>query len=301
MTRGGQVGRTALWVYFVLFIVFLFAPLVALLVFSVNDSPIPTLPMSGVTTKWFQQAFDNGALTGALVRSALLGVIASILATALAIMASIGLSGGRLRMRTLAVSVLMLPLVVPYISLAVGLLILMQAIGVNTSLTAVVLGHTVIALPFAILVILPRLRSLDPLLGEAARDLGASEWGAFRMVTLPLLAPSLVSSFLICFTTSFDEFAIASFLAPAGTPTYPVFLYSSSRTPALLPEVIAVGTLVIALSLLLVAAAEGGRRWGERRPEGRTAAAVAVTGVVIKPDTFTDAAQSQPTQERAGG
>ena len=101
MTRGGQVGRTALWVYFVLFIVFLFAPLVALLVFSVNDSPIPTLPMSGVTTKWFQQAFDNGALTGALVRSALLGVIASILATALAIMASIGLSGGRLRMRTL--------------------------------------------------------------------------------------------------------------------------------------------------------------------------------------------------------
>ena len=77
---------------------------------------------------------------------------------------------------------------------------------------------------------------------------------SFRLVTLPLLVPSLVSSFLICFTTSFDEFAIASFLAPSGEPTYPVFIYGSSRTPALLPEVIAIGTIVIALSLVLVVA-----------------------------------------------
>jgi spermidine/putrescine transport system permease protein len=273
--EGGRLGRTLLWVYFVAFVVFLFAPLVVLLVFSVNDSPIASLPIEGVTTKWFREAFSNGALTSALVRSAVIGVVASIVATALGVMAAIGLSAGRMRLRTLAVSVLMLPLVVPYISLAVGLLILMQAIGVGTSLTAVVLGHAVIALPFSILVILPRLRSLDPSLGEAARDLGASELGAFRLVTLPLLTPSLVSSFLICFTTSFDEFAIASFLAPGGSPTYPVFIYGSSRTPALLPEVIAVGTLVIALSLVLVLAAEGGRRWGERRLEGRNRTAEA--------------------------
>jgi spermidine/putrescine transport system permease protein len=269
---GRRVERVVLWVYFVGFMVFLFAPLVTLLVFSFNEGTIPTLPMSGFSTKWYGIAFDNGELTGALVRSAFIGVIASIIATALGIMASIGLSAGRLRMRNLTISVLMLPLVVPYISLAVGLLILMQAVGVGPSLTGLVLGHVVIALPFSILVILPRLRSLDPSLGEAARDLGASELGAFRLVTLPLLAPSLLSSFLICFTTSFDEFAIASFLAPPGSPTYPVFLYGSSRTPALLPEVIAVGTLVIALSLVLVAAAEGGRRWGERRLEGRSRA-----------------------------
>ena len=109
------------------------------------------------------------------MRSAWIAVIASLLATALGIMASLGLSARRLRLRAVTVALLLLPLVVPYISLAVGLLILMQAVGVQTSLIAVVLGHMVIAMPFSILVILPRLRSLDPALGEAARDLGASE------------------------------------------------------------------------------------------------------------------------------
>ncbi len=263
------MGRTALWVYFVAFVVFLFAPLVVLMVFSVNDSTTPTLPLAGFTTKWFHQAFGNGELTGALVHSAEIAVLASLGATALGVMASIGLSAPRLRLRGVTVAMLLLPLVVPYISLAVGLLILLQALGIPHSLFAVAMGHVVIALPFSILVILPRLRSLDPAMVEAARDLGASDLSAFRLVTLPLLLPSLVSSFLICFTTSFDEFAIASFLYPPGEPTYPVFIYASSRTPALLPEVIAIGTVVIALSLLLVLAAEAGRRTAERRLEGR--------------------------------
>jgi spermidine/putrescine transport system permease protein len=268
--RGTRAGRTALRAYFAAFVVFLFAPLVVLVVFSVNDSTTPTLPLAGFTTKWFRLAFSNGELTGALVHSAEIGVVASLVASALGIMASIGLTAHRLRLRAVTVAILLLPLVVPYISLAVGLLILMEALGLPHSLVAVALGHVVIALPFSILVILPRLRSLDPAMVEAARDLGASDLAAFRLVTLPLLLPSLVSSFLICFTTSFDEFAIASFLYPPGEPTYPVFLYASSRTPALLPEVIAVGTIVIALSLVLVLAAAGGRLWAERRIEGRT-------------------------------
>jgi spermidine/putrescine transport system permease protein len=166
------------------------------------------------------------------------------------------------------VAALLLPLVVPYISLAVGLVILLQALQVQTSLVAVVLGHVLIALPFSILVLLPRLRTLDPSMLEAARDLGAGDLSAFRLITLPLLGPALVSSFLISFVTSFDEFAIASFLAPSGQPTYPVFLYASARTPALLPQVIAIGTLVIALSIALVLIAEGGRRWAERQLVG---------------------------------
>jgi spermidine/putrescine transport system permease protein len=273
MSLRAFVGRTWLWVYFFAFVLFLFAPLVVLVVFSVNDSTTPTLPLAGFTTRWFQLAFGNGELTGALVHSAEIAVVASLLATAFGVMAAVGLSARRLRLRTLTLSVLMLPLVVPYISLAIGLLILLEALGLPHSLMAVTLGHVVIALPFAILVILPRLRSLDPAMAEAARDLGASELTAFRLVTLPLLLPSLVSSFLICFTTSFDEFAIASFLYPPGQPTYPVFLYASSRTPALLPEVIAVGTIVIALSILVVLLAAGGRIWAERRLEGRTEAA----------------------------
>ena len=272
MTSRFRLGNVILSLYFWAFIVFLFSPLVVLVVFAFNRSASPTLPIEGLTTHWFHQAFADTELTAALIRSVMLGAATGLLATALGIMASLGLSARRLRMRALVVAILLLPLVVPYISLAVGLLILLKEMGLQISLWAVLLGHVVVALPFAILVILPRLRSLDPSMVEAARDLGSGEVTAFNLITLPLLVPSLVSSFLICFITSFDEFAIASFLAPAGTPTYPVFLYSGSRTPGLLPELIAMGSLIILASIVIIVIAEGGRRWAERRLRGDAAA-----------------------------
>ncbi len=271
MTLLRGVGRASLTVYYWAFIVFLFAPLAVIVVFAFNQSPTPVLPIRAVSTRWFELAFANTQLTGALARSAEIGIATGLFATGLGIMSSLGLSAKRLRLRALVVAILLLPLVVPYISLAVGLLILLNELGLQISLWAVFLGHVVIALPFSILVILPRLRSLDPALVEAARDLGSGEIGAFNLVTLPLLVPSLVSSFLICFITSFDEFAIASFLAPPGLPTYPVFLYSGSRTPGLLPELIAIGSIVIVASLVIVVVAEGGRRWAEQRLLGKTA------------------------------
>ncbi|MGN6794016.1 MAG: ABC transporter permease [Streptosporangiaceae bacterium] len=279
MRLTSRAGTAGLAIYFWAFVVFLFAPLAVLLIFSVNKSPTPTLPLSGFSTKWFHEAFGNGVLTGALMRSIGIAVVAAVLATALGITASLGLLVLRGRAAALALTVLLLPLVVPYICLAVGLLILVQEVGARPSLVAVVLGHSVIVLPFAILVILPRLRSLDPAMNEAAQDLGASPFASLRLITLPLLAPALVSSGIICFVTSFDEFAIASFLAPSGQPTYPVFLYASARTPALLPEVIAIGALIIAGSLLLVVLAEGGRRWAERRLVGQTATASTAAAV----------------------
>lgn len=267
-----RLGRVTITAYFWAFIVFLFAPLVVLVVFAFNQSATPTLPIASFSTKWFHLAFSDTELTTALTRSIELGAATGFFATALGIMSSLGLSASRLRLRALVVAILLLPLVVPYISLAVGLLILLNELHLQISLWAVFLGHVVVALPFSILVILPRLRSLDPAMVEAARDLGSGEVTAFNLVTLPLLMPSLVSSFLICFITSFDEFAIASFLAPPGRPTYPVFLYAGSRTPGLLPELIAIGSMIIVGSLIMIVLAEGGRRWAERRLRGETAA-----------------------------
>jgi spermidine/putrescine transport system permease protein len=267
------LGRAVLTAYFWVFALFLFAPLAVLLVFAFNQSMSPTLPITGFSLHWFHQAFSDTTLTGALGRSLEIGVATGLFATGLGIMASLGLSARRLRLRALIVAVLLLPLVVPYISLAVGLLVLLNQLGLPISLWAVFLGHVVIAMPFSVLVVLPRLRSLDPSMIEAARDLGSNEITAFSLVTLPLLMPSLVSSFLICFITSFDEFAIASFLAPPGQPTFPVFLYTGSRAPGLLPELIAIGSLIIVGSLVVIAIAEGGRRWAERRLRGVTAEA----------------------------
>jgi spermidine/putrescine transport system permease protein len=268
MTIWQTLGRASLAVYFWAFVIFLFAPLVAIVVFAFNQSPIPTLPITEFSTRWFSQAFTDTNLGGALLRSFEIGAATGLFASALGIMASLGLSARRLRLRAVVVATILLPLVVPYISLAVGLLILLQELQVQISLWAVFLGHVVIALPFAVLVVFPRLRSLDPAMVEAARDLGAGEVAAFNLVTLPLLVPSLLSSFLICFITSFDEFAIASFLAPPGEPTFPVFLYAGSRTPGLLPELIAIGSLIIVGSLVIVVIAEGGRRWVEQRLVG---------------------------------
>ena len=127
-----------------------------------------------------------------------------------------------------------------------------------------VIGHIVISLPYTILVIMPRLQQIDASLEEAAYDLGASRLRTFRSITFPLILPAVVSAFLIAFTTSFDEYAVASFVV-GQTVTFPIYLYSALRFPNQLPQVIAVAVVVITVSLAVVVAAEVGRRIAESR------------------------------------
>jgi spermidine/putrescine transport system permease protein len=267
MSVVGRLGRTLLSSYFGLLVVFLYAPLVVLLIFAFNNDTTMAFPIKGFSTKWFEAGFTDTNLIDAMIRSATIAVINGLAATLLGVLAALGLAARRLPMRRAVLTLILLPLVVPYIVLAVGLVVLLKEFGATTSLAAVLAGHVVISLPYAVLVILPRLRTMDASILEAARDLGSSGVKAFALVTLPLLAPALMSSFLIAFTVSFDEFAIASFLAPPGQPTYPVFLYAGARTPALLPEVIAIGSIIIVVSLCIVIAADLFRRWAERRIE----------------------------------
>jgi spermidine/putrescine transport system permease protein len=257
----GRLGRFGLSSYFTLLVLFLYAPLVVLVVFAFEDSYIQALPWAGFTTKWFHTAFANSDLTSALRRSAMIGLLDGLAATALGTMAAVALARRHLFLRPLWTTLLLLPLVVPYIVLAIGMVIVLHQLGYQSSLSAVLVGHIAISLPYSLLVVLPRLRTLDASIVEAARDLGANSTKAFMLVTLPLLAPALVASVII----AFDEFAIASFIAPPGSPTYPVFLYSGTRTPSLEPQVIAIGAIVVALSMVLVVSAEIGRRWADRR------------------------------------
>jgi spermidine/putrescine transport system permease protein len=261
----GRLGKVILGGYFGLMVVFLYVPLVVLVIFAFNDAYIPALPFSGFTTKWFHAAFSNTDLTGALKRSAWLALLNGVAASLLGVAAALAITGRRLFLRSVWTTLLLLPLVVPYIVLAIGMVIVLHQLGYQASLTAVLAGHIVISLPYSILVIVPRLRTLDESIVEAARDLGADNVRAFLLVTLPLIVPALISSALICFTISFDEFAIASFLAPPGSPTYPVFLYSGTRTPALEPQVIALGAIVVVFSIVLVVAGDLSRRVLERR------------------------------------
>jgi spermidine/putrescine transport system permease protein len=260
-----RLGARLLGGYFLFLALFLYAPLVVLVIFSFDDSQIQTLPYSGFTLRWFHAVFSNGDLIAAVERSAVIALLAAAGATLLGLITAVALTARRLALRAVITALLLLPLVIPYIVLAVGLLILLQSLGFRQALWAVLLGHIVVSVPYCILVILPRLRTIDQSIVDAARDLGAGAWTAFRRVTLPLIIPALLSSAILAFTISFDEFAIASFLVPAGKDTLPVYIYTGSRTPALQPQVIAIGAMVVVVSIILVVAAELGRARFERR------------------------------------
>jgi spermidine/putrescine transport system permease protein len=257
-------GRRALRVFFALVIAFLYAPLAILLVFSFNKSQLPAFPLSGFTLNWYHQFFTNPDLRAALETSAEVAALSSVGAVLLGILASIALTRRRFRGKALVTALLLSPLVIPLVVFGVSLLLLFHTLGVQLSVETVAVGHLVITLPYTILVLVPRLEQVDVAFEEAASDLGANPLVTFRTVTLPLIWPAVLSAFLIAFTTSFDEYAVASFVV--GTQqTFPIYLYSALRFPSQLPQVIAVAVVVLTASLLVVVGAELGRRRAERR------------------------------------
>jgi spermidine/putrescine transport system permease protein len=261
------VSRTGAWLlrsFFGLVVVFLYAPIAILVIFSFNDSQLPSFPLSGFTLHWYHQFLVNGDLRAALEASAIVAAISSVGAVVLGVLASIALVRRRFRAKGPVSALLLSPLVIPYVVFGISLLLFFHAVGIPRSILTVMIGHVVISLPYTILVIMPRLQQIDVSLEEAAYDLGAGRLRTFRSITLPLLLPAVVSAYLIAFTTSFDEYAVASFVVGTRT-TFPIFLYSALRFPNQLPQVIAVAVVVITISLVVVVAAELGRRIAERR------------------------------------
>ena len=253
--------------FFALVVLFLYAPIVILLIFSFNKSAVPSFPLSGFTLKWYREFLSNSDLKGALETSAIVAALSSTGAVALGVLASLALTRRRFRGKSAVSALLLSPLVIPYVVFGISLLLLFHQLGVPRSLVTVVIGHIVITLPYTILVIVPRLSQIDVSLEEAAFDLGASRLRTFRSITLPLILPAVVSAFLIAFTTSFDEYAVASFVVGTRV-TFPIYLYSALRFPNQLPQVIAVAVVVLLVSLTVVIGAEIGRRVAERRFAG---------------------------------
>jgi spermidine/putrescine transport system permease protein len=257
-------GARLLKGFFALVVVFLYAPIAILVIFSFNDSDLPAFPLSGFTLRWYHQFLTNGDLRSALEASAVVASLSSVGAVVLGVVASIALVRRRFVGKAAVSALLLSPLVIPYVVFGVSLLLLFHRLGIPRSLLTVVIGHVVITLPYTILVLVPRLEQIDVSLEEAAYDLGAGPLQTFRAVTLPLILPAIASAFLIAFTTSFDEYAVASFVVGPRT-TFPIFLYSALRFPNQLPQVIAVAVVVIIGSLVVVVGAEIGRRVVERR------------------------------------
>ena len=257
--RGGWLAA-----YAAAYVVFLYAPIALLPIFAFNDSTIVAFPLQGFTTRWFAELVEVGALREAAGNSLLIAVVTALLATLLGVCAARAGTRHAFPGRAAILGGIMLPLVLPEIIVAVALLVVFLQIGLELSMLTVVAGHVLICTPFAIAVLNGSFQSLDPAMEEAARDLGETRWSAFRRVTLPLVAPGLISSLLISFTISLDEFIIAFFLS-GRDPTLPVYLWGQLRFPQRIPVVMALGTILVALSVVLVVTAEVARRRGLAR------------------------------------
>jgi len=259
--------------FFIGLVVFLYLPIAILAIFSFNAGDV-SFPLEGFTTQWYERFLTNPTLFNALRRSAMVALFSSTIAVTLGVLAAFVLVRRSFVGKPAASALFFSPLVVPYVVFGVSLLVLFTAFDkilaestgyfIGLGLHSVVIGHVVVSLPYTILTIMPLLERLSISLEEAAQDLGAGPWQRFRRVTLPLLAPALISSFLIAFTLSFDEFAIASFLS--GTQaTWPVYLFAQLRVPSQLPQLVAVSSVIFFASLLLVLTAEVVRRISAKR------------------------------------
>lgn len=248
--------------YYVLFTIFLYLPILLLIIFSFNDSRTLTFPLKGFTLQWYQDLLKADELLGALFNSLVLGLVASTVATLLGALAAVGIARFNFPGRSLFLAISAMPMVIPYVVLGVGLLLLFSQFNISLSLWTVGVGHVIINMPYAMLIIAARLAGFNPYLEEAAMDLGETYWGALRRVTLPIAFPAIVSAFLSSFTTSFDEFAVSFFLTGTDT-TLPVYLYSQLRFPSRLPLIVTLAAVVMVVSVLLVLISEWLRHIGQ--------------------------------------
>lgn len=246
----------------VLYLAFLYVPVLLLPLFSFNDNIYVTLPLKGFTLKWYENLMANSALQAALWSSVKVGVGVAAFSTFLGLLAARAMTRYRIPFRRSIYALIMLPLVIPYMVIGVStLVILRRGLDVDLSLWTVGASHVLITVPLAMLVLMARMEGFDRSLEEASRDLGDSAWRSFRRVTLPLVMPGIVSSLLLCFITSFDEYLLAFFLAGSDA-TLPIFIFSSLRFPSKIPDVLALGSLILMVSIVLVVFAEWLRRRG---------------------------------------
>lgn len=256
--------RNWLTVYAVAYMLFLYAPVVLLPMFAFNDSTIIAFPLSGFTTKWFDVLWQTEALHQAVRNSLIVGIATAVLSTILGACAARAIARYRFPAKRAVVSFIMLPLVLPEIIVAVALLVMLMQLGMPLSLWTVIGGHILICVPFAIAILSSAFLGLDRSLEEASYDLGESRWGTFRRIIFPLVLPGVISSLLITFTISLDEFIIAFFLTGTDV-TLPVYIWSQLRFPSKLPSVMALGTILLALSVILLMLAEWFRRRSAKR------------------------------------
>jgi spermidine/putrescine transport system permease protein len=246
-----------LWVAAVL--AFLYIPLIALIIFSFNDSK-RNIEWKGFTLKYYEKAFENSSLMEALFNSLTIAFFATVLSVILGALTAILLWRFRFTGKAGLEGTMTMPIVVPEICMGVAMLIFFNGIGWPQnlpwpfSLSQIIIAHSTFCFPFVAMVVRARLASFNRQQEEAAKDLGATEIQAFRDVLLPHIKPGLIAGALLAFTLSLDDFVITFFTSGPETVTFPIKVYAMVRF-SVTPEVNAVSTLLIILTIILTAIA----------------------------------------------
>ncbi|WP_411341792.1 ABC transporter permease [Sphingopyxis sp. J-6] len=246
-----------LWVGLVM--LFLYAPLFVLMIFSFNDSK-RNVVWRGFTTKYYEKALGNDQLVEALVNSLTIAALATIVSLMLGAVAAVMLWRFRFPLKGAIDGTISLPIIVPEICMGVAFLMFFAAIGWPTDLVwpfnlgAITIAHITFCFPFVTMVVRSRLATFNREQEEAAKDLGAGEWAVFRDVLIPHMKPALVAGALLSFTLSLDDFVITYFTSGPDTITFPVKVYSMVRF-SVTPEVNAASTILIILTIVLTAVA----------------------------------------------
>jgi spermidine/putrescine transport system permease protein len=248
LVRGALTG----WAGFVYF--FLFAPIILLVLFSFNANQYGTLPITGWTTHWYRDAFNDFQIQDALKTTLNVALEVTILSTIVGTAAAFPLVRSNLRFRSAIRAALTLPIMLPGLLIGVSLLTFFTSVlHVQLSNQTAVIGQAVYTTPFVILVVAARLEGFDRSLERAASDLGANGWQRLRHIVLPLIGPAIFAGALFAFTLSLDEFVITLFLIGGGN-TLPIYIYTQVKF-GITPEINAIASILIAASLTLSAAA----------------------------------------------
>ena len=262
MRARGWPPRTqpsGLALYFVALLILLYLPIALLFLFSLHDNTVLSFPLRGLTLDWYRRVLEVDGLLRAARNSLVVGLGSAFAATILGTMVAIVVARYQFRGKTMLIALTVMPLIVPFVVLAVALLLLFAALGIDRSLWTIGLAHTVVSLPYVLLIVSTRLSGFDVSMEEAAMDLGADYPTTLRRIVVPILAPAVVAAFLTAFTVSFDEFALALFLA-GPDPTFPVYLFGQLRFANRLPIMIALAMLLLIGTMSLAVAADRLRR-----------------------------------------
>jgi spermidine/putrescine transport system permease protein len=232
-----------------LVLVFLLVPLAIVALFSLHSSPSLTFPFEGFSTRWYSEVFGDEAFREALFNSLKLALATAVFTLLFGTAAAYGVTRSGSRLAGAGVAIFLLPITLPLLFVGIALLIALRKVGIELSLLTILIGHTVIAFPFFFMIARVALERLDPMLEEAAADLGASPWTAFRKVTIPQVLPILLGAAALAFMVSLDEFIVTFFLS-GNESTLPLFIFSRLRT-TLNPSINVVSTLLMTITLAL--------------------------------------------------